>query len=67
MPPPHAETETLFRRLESASDPGARCRLLRELADRVGEYDLARSLALERIPISWNSRHWRSSLRIRLG
>jgi signal transduction histidine kinase len=46
MPPPHAETEELFRALESASDPGARCRLLRELADRVGEYDVARSLAL---------------------
>jgi signal transduction histidine kinase len=46
MPPSHAETEHLFRALESAMDPAARCRLLRELADRVGEFDLARSLAL---------------------
>jgi signal transduction histidine kinase len=46
MPPPHAETERLLRGLDSAMDPAARCRLLRELADRVGEYDLARSLAL---------------------
>jgi signal transduction histidine kinase len=45
MPPPHAETEQLLRRLESAMDSSSRCRLLCELADRVGEYDLARSLA----------------------
>jgi len=45
MPSSHAETEQLLQRLESATDAAERCRLLRELADRVGEYDLGRSLA----------------------
>ena len=46
MSPSSAETEDLLRRLDSTTDPAARCRLLCALADRVGEYDLARSLAL---------------------
>jgi signal transduction histidine kinase len=45
MPPSRVETEQLLVRLESATEPAARCRILCDLADRVGEYDLARSLA----------------------
>jgi signal transduction histidine kinase len=45
MPPSRVETEQLLVRLASATEPAARCRLLCDLADRVGEYDLARSLA----------------------
>ena len=46
MPEPHPQEAALFKKLEAARDPAARCLLLRELADQVGRHDLARSLAL---------------------
>jgi len=43
---PHPQESALWKKLESAREPTARCLVLRELADHVGRYDLARSLAL---------------------
>jgi signal transduction histidine kinase len=46
MPESHPQEAALFKQLEAAREPLARCLLLRELADLVGRHDLARSLAL---------------------
>ena len=46
MSEPHPQEVALWRKLEAAHKPAARCLALRELADQVGRYDLARSLAL---------------------
>src|SRR5262245_60053620 len=45
-PPSHPQEAALSRKLQAAHDAAARCLALRELADQVGRYDLARSLAL---------------------
>ena len=46
MSGPHPQEAALWKKLEAAREPAARCLALRELADHVGRYDLARSLAL---------------------
>jgi signal transduction histidine kinase len=46
MPEPHPQEAALWKKLETAHEPTARCLALRALADHVGRYDLARSLAL---------------------
>jgi signal transduction histidine kinase len=46
MPHSQPQITALLKQLETAAEPAARCHLLRDLADRIGEYDLARSLAL---------------------
>src|SRR5262245_32036197 len=42
----HPQVDPLWRKLAATREPAARCLALRDLADNVGRYDLARSLAL---------------------
>ena len=46
MSAPHPQVAALWNKVESARNPAARCLALRDLADHVGRYDLAGSLAL---------------------
>ena len=46
MSGPHPQESALWKKLEAAREAAARCLVLRDLADHVGRYDLARSLAL---------------------